>query len=223
MSKAADQAPAEGAPAVTPFVSQGKAGFRSRWPDWMKQLPRLQFDSKPNPSYQLINPAALEQVLKNADPEAVKRIKEDITFLDSELMRLFRERDYEASLHQNRYRLVQILFMVLAAGATIIGALQGVMLNGQPDIVPVLALAETVVALLTTYLATISGRVPSLPLWLQNRRRAEHLRREYYRYLMNIAPYDTVSGYHRKLLLSTRAANINRGIYPDQQGDGGAG
>lgn len=215
-------APGAGTPDTKTVSTQGKQDLRKNWPAWAKQLPRLRFERAPNANYQLIDPARLDALLSKADSEAAIRIKEDIAFLDSELLRLFRIRDYDASLHQNRYRLVQISFMALAALATIIGALQGLFLSSQPDAVPAFALAETVVALLTTYLATISGRVPSLPLWLQNRRRAEYLRREYYRYLMRITPYDndTVKDYERKLLLSTRAANINRGIYPDQQ-DGG--
>lgn len=218
-------APGAGSSDAKTVSTQGKQDLRKNWPAWAKQLPRLRFEQAPNSKYQLLDQARLGALLAQTDPEAAKRIQEDVEFLETELMRLFRIRDYDASLHQNRYRLVQISFMGLAALATIIGALQGLSLNNRPDAVPAFALAETVVALLTTYLATISGRVPSLPLWLQNRRRAEYLRREYFRYLMRIAPYDNenVKDYERKLLLSTRAANINRGIYPDQQSSEGQG
>lgn len=211
------------APATPPKppATQEKKGYRENWSAWAKQLPRLDFPETPNPTYKLVDENQLfNVVLKDASPEAKQKLKADMDFLDSELLRLFRERDFEASLNQNRYRLFQIGFMILAAGATILGALQGLVLNQNPDAVPLIALLETIVALLTTYLATISGREPALPEWLSNRRRAEYLRREYFRYLMNMSPYDTVDGYERKLLLSTRAANINRGIYPDQQGDG---
>lgn len=206
-------------PQAKPISTQGKPDFRANWPAWAKQLPRLRFDTQPNPNYQLIDPQKLNVLLANADKEAVKRIQEDIAFLDENLLRLFREKDYEASLQQNRYRLYQILFMVLAAVATIMGALQALALSARMEAVPLFGLAETLVALFTVYLATISGRVPSLPLWLQSRQKAENLRREYFRYLMRSAPYndDTLKDYERKLLLSTRAANINRGIYPDQQ------
>lgn len=197
--------------------TQEKAGFRAGQPAWIKQLPRLKFPETPNASYKLIPEDELFNViLKDASPEAKARIKEDLDFLDHELLRLFRERDFEASTNQNRYRLFQIGFMLLAAAATIVGSLQGLALSSIADIVPLLALIETIIALTTTYLATISGREPALPQWLSNRRRAEYLRREYFRFLMNLRPYDSVDGYQRKLLLSTRAANINRGIYPDQ-------
>jgi hypothetical protein len=71
--------------------------------------------------------------------------------------------------------------------------------------------------LMTTYLASVSGREAPLPIWLENRRRAEHLRRDYFRYLMNLTPYDNLEGYDRRRLLSMRAANINRGFFPDSE------
>ncbi|MEZ4669686.1 MAG: DUF4231 domain-containing protein [Anaerolineae bacterium] len=223
MSAAPTGAPGAGAPDTKTVSTQGKQNYRSRWPAWAKQLPRLQFDKAANPEFQLLDKTRLDALLAGADSDAARRLRDDIEFLDTELLRLFRERDYEASLHQNRYRLVQISFMLLAALATIIGALQGLSMGSRADAVPAFALAETLVALFTTYLATISGRVPSLPLWLQNRRRAEYMRREYYRYLMRMSPYDndSVKDYERKLLLSTRAANINRGIYPEQTNSSG--
>lgn len=213
-------APRQGAGGPAPsFATQQRAGFRQGWPEWARQLPRTSFEKEPNPNYQLIKPEEMAQILAAADPESLKRLQADIEFLDHELLRLFRQRDFDASTNQNRYRLIQVRFMLLAAVATVIGALQGLALGNQNQLVPWLAFAETVVALVVTYLATIAGREPPLPLWLQNRRRAEYLRREYFRYLMDLPPYDTVEGYERKLLLSTRAANINRGIYPDQQSE----
>ncbi len=195
--------------------TQEKPGFREGWPMWMKQLPRFKFTETPNEKYQLIDRQKLEEELVNQDPTAIERIKEDLDFMDHELLRLFRQRDYSASYQQNRYRLYQILFMVLATFATLIGSLQALTLDGNPNMVPFFALLETIVALLTTYLATISGREPPLPLWLTNRHRAENLRREYFRFLMNTPPYNQLEGHHRKLKLSTRVAAINRGVDPD--------
>lgn len=195
-------------------ISQQKRGWRQGWPDWMRQLPRWNFPP-PDEDFQLLDLKALEEVLKDQDPESVQRIREDIAFLDKELLRLFRERDYEASFEQNRYRLYQIMYMILAAIATLIGSILSLALTAAPSTVPFLAFAETIVALLTTYLATISGRESPLPRWLANRRKAEHLRREYFRYLMVLSPYDTVTGYNRERMLSVRAADINRGFYPE--------
>jgi hypothetical protein len=145
----------------------------------------------------------------NASPTTSQRIYDDMKHLDHELLRLFRERDYEASYHQNRYRLFQLMYIILATVATIIGAFLALMLESNPDVVPVLGLLETIIALFTTYIATISGRQPPLPLWLENRRKAEGLRREYFRYLMNVPPYDGLDTVRRRLLLSSRAARIN--------------
>ncbi len=201
-------------------ATQGKAGFRKNLPEWIRQLPRLNFDAAPNSGFELINRAKLREALKNEDPDSLRKIEEDLDFLDHELMRLFRDRDFEASKQQNRYRLYQLGFMGLATLATLFGSLLAVALDKSPNLVPLLAFGETVVALFTTYLATISGREAPLPLWLSNRRRAEHMRREYFRYLMDLPPYDSVSGYSRRYLLSKRAADINRGVYPDSGGEG---
>jgi hypothetical protein len=203
-------------------ATQEKPGFRQNFSSWMQQLPRLSFPNAPNADFELIDRDDLfNNILKDADPAAKQRIAEDMDFLEHELLRLFRQRDYEASKQQNRYRLYQLSFMLLAALATLLGSLQGVSLNSAPNWVPLLALVETLIALFSTFIASISGREPPLPEWLANRRRAESLRREYFRYLMNTAPYDAVEGYERKLLLSTRAANINRGVFPDKQATGG--
>ncbi len=199
------------------FVTQQPKGFREGWPTWAKQLPKFKFN-EPDKAFQLIDRQEMRAFLeaKGADAEAIQRLEDDMDHLDHELLRLFRDRDYTASLQQNRYRTYQIGFSMLAAVATVIGAFQALAVNDNPDILPYLAFGETVVALFTTYLATISGSVSPLPAWLTNRRHAEYLRREYFRYLMDLEPYDQLSGTDRKLQLSIRAANINRGIYPDK-------
>jgi hypothetical protein len=199
-------------------ITQEKKGFRQSWPIWAQQLPRIWFPP-PDEAFQLISSEKLNEVLtgSGSDPESIKRLDEELKFLDHELLRLFRDRDYEAKYQQNRYRIYQLMYMVLAAVATIIGSLLALALSAQPDLVPWLAFGETFVALMTTYLASVSGREAPLPIWLENRRRAEHLRREYFRYLMNLTPYDNLDGYDRRRLLSLRAANINRGFFPDSE------
>jgi hypothetical protein len=195
-------------------VTQERRGWRAGWPAWLRQMPRLKFPP-PNEDFQLIPEDELNKFLQTVDAEAAARIEADIKHMDYELLRLFRRRDYEAKLHQNRYRLYQIGYIVLAATATLIGSLMALALNARPELVPWLAFCETIIALLTTFLATISGREAPLPMWMSNRRRAEYLRREYFRYLMNLPPYNAVTGYEREMLLSRRAADINRGSRPD--------
>jgi hypothetical protein len=202
--------------------TQDTSTSRDNWPEWMKELPRWNFKpDEPDIQAPLIKPEELEEVLKESDPEVVARIKADIHFMDYELLRLFRQRDYEAKKQQNRYRKFQLLFVVLAALATFIGSLQALALSSNPRIMPIFAFSETLVALSATYLATISGREAPMPLWLANRRRAEQMRREYFRYILNLAPYDSAEGYKRQMMLSKRAADINRGVFPEETADAG--
>jgi hypothetical protein len=205
-------------PAVKPEeapITQQRGEFRANWPSWAKQLPQLKFPT-PNPNFELIDRKRLKEILKDADPTITKRIEDDLQFLENELLRLFRDRDYEAAMQQNRYRLYQILYILLAALATLLGSIQALVLNTNRTLLPWLAFGETLVALLATFLATISGREPPLPLYLNNRRRAESLRREYFRFLMNLPPYDTVEGPDRRQMLAVRSADINRGVFPDE-------
>jgi cation transport ATPase len=181
-------------------------------------MPRLRFEPPaPDPNYQLIDREDLEEELKDIPQEVRDEIFKDMEFMEYELMRLFRQRDYEAKKQQNRYRRIQILYLLLAALATMIGSVQALTFSTAPETMPLFSFLSTVVALMVTFLATISGRESPLPLWLTNRRRAEQLRREYFRYLTRMSPYDDVeAGYPRRMLLSKRAADINRGVYPQE-------
>jgi hypothetical protein len=202
-------------------ITQEKKGFRHNWPEWIRQLPMRKFPP-PKPDFQLIDQQQLNEVLNSvkADPEAGKRIEDDMKFLDHELLRLFRERDYEAKYQQNRYRMYQISYMLLATAATMIGSLLAVTLRGAPQWAPWFGFAETVIALAATFLAALSGRESPLPRWIDNRRRAEQLRREYFRFLMDLPPYDNLTGFERRKSLSLRAAQINRGTPADSNTTG---
>jgi Protein of unknown function (DUF4231) len=196
-------------------ISQGNSSARKNWPMWAKELPRVTDPQPQSTRFQLMDPEILEFELRDADPAAKQRILEDSKFMEHELLRLFREADLTAKVNQNRYRLFQLAYIGLAAGATLFGSLQALTLNTNRDWLPWLAFAETLIALFATYLASISGREPPLPRWLDNRRKAESMRREYYRYLLNLTPYDKLTGAARRRALSVRAADINRGVFPE--------
>src|SRR5262245_46575985 len=85
-----------------PPISQQTSTFRANWPSWAKQLPQLRFP-QPNPTFELIDRKRLRDILKDAEPGALARIEDDLKFLENELLRLFRDRDYEAALEQTRY------------------------------------------------------------------------------------------------------------------------
>lgn len=204
----------------TEVISQQRGKFREGWPEWIRQMPQLRFPNEPKEGFSLIQRKKLETSLSDkVDADTIQRINEDIDFLEYELERLFKERDHVAKYQQNRYRQYQLSFMVLATAATIVGAFQAIALNSLPTWLPMFAFIETIIALATTYIATISSSEAPLPLWMMNRRRAEYLRREFYRYMMDLSPYDELSGYQRQQRLSIRAANINRGVYPDKSAD----
>ncbi len=202
----------------TPAPStQGKKDFRKRLPVWVQEMPQFGSfkPSEPDPNYHLLNKADLEEALKDCPQAARQEIFDDMDFMEYELLRLFRERDYYAKYNQNRYRRLQINFLILAVLATLIGSLQVIALNNSPEWMPVFAFGETLIALFTAFLAALGGREPPQELWLSNRRRAEQLRREYFRFLTHMPPYDEVTGYRRRMLLSKRSADINRGMHPD--------
>lgn len=201
-------------PPTSAPVSQGKTGFRKNWPEWMRQLPQIRFPP-PKPDFQLLDPAQLNALLEKANPDVRARLETDLKYLEGELLRMFRERDYEAKFQQNRYRLYQIAYMSLATAATLAGSLLAVSLRDAPATAPLWGFIETLIALLATFLSALSSREPPLPLWIENRRISEQLRREYFRFLMDLEPYDALDGYMRRRTLSMRAAHINRGTPPD--------
>jgi len=190
--------------------------------EWLNQFPKRRFPTEPDEEYELVNREKLIQYLQgqNISEEAMQRVMDDLNHLDQELLTMFRERDHEAKRAQNLYRMYQLGFMGLAAIATAIGSFQVIALDSNPNLIPIIAFFQTVVALFTTYLATLRGNKPPLPEWLENRRTAEYLRREYFRYLTDAPPYANRVGRYRRQLLSLRAAKINRNMYPDDD-DGG--
>ncbi len=198
-----------------PLVSQTSRKLRERWPEWMQQLPYLRLPP-PKEGFSLIDRVEMRKILEGATPQALAAIEKDLDHLEKELMPFFAKRDAEASLQQNRYRTVQIGFILLSMVATVLGSVLALTTGSAPWMVPYLAFAETVVALLATFLATLSGRESPMGLWLKNRQRAESLRREFFRFLMDLPPYSDLDGYRRRMLLSERAARINEGQYPDE-------
>jgi hypothetical protein len=165
-------------------------------------------------NYHLLSREDIKQIASEMklSPEVLGSFEENLNFLEKEIEPMFRERDYEASKARNNYQLTQLGFVILSILAALIGSFILLSVNDAPDITPYLAFGETVVALLITYLATISGRTAPMAAWYSNRRRAEQLRREYFRFLMHVEPYSNYDGFQRRRLLSRRAADINRGL-----------
>lgn len=188
---------------------------RLKRPAMLHDFPR--WNVRPREDFGFISDEELETILKDAPEEVREEIKADMHVLDIELLnRFFKERDFEATRHQNRYRRFQVTYITLAFVATILGSLQAYAIAAWPKALTTIALLETVVALLATMVATISTSEPPFTEWIENRRIAEFLRQEFFRYLLRIDPYDrfTVKA-RRDMFLARRAAEINSGKYPE--------
>jgi hypothetical protein len=171
----------------------------------------------PREDFGFIDKNELELILKDAPVDVKEEILADMHVLEIELLnRFFKERDFEATRHQNRYRRFQITYISLAFVATILGSAQAYAIAAWPEALTTIALMETVVALVATMVATISTSEPPFTEWIENRRIAEFLRQEYFRYLLRIDPYDGFAvKAKRDMFLARRAAEINSGKYPE--------
>ncbi|MBE2268787.1 MAG: DUF4231 domain-containing protein [Anaerolinea sp.] len=197
---------------AAPTVSQ-YGGKRSAF---LKELPFFGRFPRPDPSFALISEWQLEDLFNQNDipPDVQEKIRADLRFLDAELMPAFRERDYQAKLSQNRVRSSPLIYSLIGTLEIMMAILVASSLDSNPALVPIWAFIGTVLAVTAITLITVSNREAPVRMWLTNRARAEALRREHFRYLLNLAPYDRVQGYQRRALLSRRAAQINRGVAP---------
>ena len=186
--------------------------LRIRWPAFARDFPRREIT--PDPTFKLIPEKELNEKLATVDPSIADSIRAQLAHLDKELMGLFRTQDAEAKVGQNQYRKFQLAFIVLALIATVIGSLQGLARDSEITL-SVLALLETVVALFAVFVSRLAAHDSPLTRWLSNRRHAEGLRQEFFRYLMYAAPYDDENTARREILLAQRAAEIHRGNYPE--------
>lgn len=195
---------------------------REKWPAWAKDLPRAQII--PDPDFKLVSPAALDDLINQADITPSNRkpiaesIRQDMDHLERELLNLFRENDANAKTYQNKYRKLQLGYILLAALATVVGGLQGLAVGSESEwLLPTFAFIETTIALIAVFLSSLGRGESPLKRWLANRRRAESLRQEYFRFLMRTSPYDRArNDIERRMLLSLRAAQINDDNFPDE-------
>jgi hypothetical protein len=186
---------------------------------WWQQRPKRNFPAEPDPDFQLVSNQTLEELSHefNLSPAAVARIRHDLAHLDHELLRYFRETDHAAKKFQNGFRLYNVRILILAAVATMIGALQAISLSIDASLLLVLGAAETIVALYTVYVVNTRSQDASLDDWLKNRRQSEQLRREFFRYLLYLPPYmEGELEYERKRKLSRRAASIYADQFPEE-------
>jgi hypothetical protein len=199
-------------------VTQGNAEPENPVPSWRRRIPNLLNWTPlvPNRDFQLIDAEGLEAILVNQDPVAAQRVRHDIKTLEYALG-LFREVDSKAKQSQIEHRRFQLMYILLGVLATLIGSLLTLTLDREPTVAAFLSFLEMVIAASTGLLSTISNAGNESPFqrWMQNRLRAEYLRREYFRYLMNLQPYTDLDEVRRQASLEQRAAAIYSGKFPD--------
>jgi len=202
-----------------PPTTQAKESRQGWGIEFLRQMPHLRFSRTRDDNYMLIREDAARAELQGLPQDIIDEVIADMKSIDHDVMRLFRDRDYDAAQNQNTYRLYQVSYMVLATAATFVGSLQAVLFGADPRWVALFAFIQTVLAGLTTFLSFITTREPPLPLWMENRRQAEFLRREAFRYLIGLPPYndDKMKRHERKRRAAERAAQVNKGAYPEEE------
>ena len=108
-------------------ITQGRMDFRKRLPVWIQEMPQFGKFRTRRARSEL---QASEERGSGERPErrprdhSKRNLSTIMDFMDYELLRLFRQRDYTAKYNQNRYRRQQIYFLILAVAATLVGSLQ---------------------------------------------------------------------------------------------------
>lgn len=199
----------EDASASQPPISQGTAEYTDRTPQWVKLLPFLDESSiKIDQSFKLVDVRGLSDITGYHTHPAREVIEKDVKFLDEVVLQRFRQFDAEAKLYQNKYRRYQITYMLLAALATLLGSILALAFDKNSTVVYLAGFGETAIALITTYFATTVDTKDLLEKYLLKRQRAEALRREYFRYIANLVPYNTSSDAERQRILRSRVSSI---------------
>ena len=207
--------PAASTPPPTPSdpTSKSRRRFRLRNITMFKDLPYI-WKYAP-PSYPLIQ-EPLDELLKGVDKSLADQVREDMQMLQPRLFKYFTELDRDALIAQNQYRRTQVGYIILAALATLLGALQGLAYSGDSnDLLAIFAFSETVVALLAVLLAQVGHSREALDTWITKRRSAEGLRREFFRFLMYLDPYDYKDEVERYELLNQRVSDLYGGQLAD--------
>ncbi|MBK8024700.1 MAG: DUF4231 domain-containing protein [Chloroflexi bacterium] len=182
-----------------------------RGPEWLRSLPYFRFASEPSPNFQLIDPQALARVLRDVRPDIADAIRKELAFMEPEILRLFRERDFFAKQKLNRYILFELVVVLLVIGLVVVGSLRLWTTLTGGALSALLGVVAVIIALIAIFVSTVRGREAAYPQYMMHRSRAEFLRREYFRYLLNLPPYTMDRGIEKMQTLALLAANLNRG------------
>jgi hypothetical protein len=138
-----------------------------------RRFPRLQWRPKEG-----------EQIVPREVQATYPALAEDFALLEHELLPHFRELDNAALHAQNQFRLEQVALILGGTLATVLGAMQTLLLEAVwPGI------AEAVLASGLTAVAFRAQALRAQERYFTNRLKAETLRGEYFRFLGRIGPY----------------------------------
>ncbi len=204
----APEAEVENVPLTTPsgFAQvQGEISQQTALYHLLRLLPRFTPPPK-NPNFALVTPPYLDTVLSGLHDDAARLLRAEVAIADQVLLRPFSDSDYDAVRIHIRYRLIQlssaalIIVMIALCGV-------GLWLAFSARSTPLtLALVGVVgLCLLVIYISG-GGRANLYNRYMNQRRSAEWLRREYFRFLARLAPYNGTEGdRHRRV--NERAAH----------------
>jgi hypothetical protein len=116
--------------------------------------------------------------------EEFPELREDLTFLEKNLVPEFLERDRAALGAQNRHRREQLLLVSAGALGAVLGAVQAAFDTAKwPGVL------VTLVAVLSAVFAQRVQHGQALPAYLDERAKAERLRSVYFQYIVGVDRY----------------------------------
>jgi Protein of unknown function (DUF4231) len=144
---------------------------RRRVPAMLRRLPSF---NRPKPT-PIVEPSAAD-----AFPE----LRDDLVFLDENLVPEFIESDLAALREQNRHRRQQLLLVAAGSLGAVLGAVQAAFVDVKWP-----GLLVTLVAVLSAVFAQRVQHGQALPRYLDERAKAERLRSVYFQYLVGVERY----------------------------------
>jgi hypothetical protein len=181
----------------------------SPWDLLLQELPVRKY--RPGRDRTLIDDTQVRKLLATLDETNAASIQDDINTLNQEILPKYHINSRASKENKDRYLRYQVSYAVLAAGSILLASFQALLIgNDQHGLMFITGIIQASLASLLYYLALVSRRDNPLQKWVDNRRRTEGLRQEYFTYLLRLPPYDVDLNTHkRRGLLKSRAFAIH--------------